>query len=70
MGAFPAGSEVLRQVDGGANSLISDVKVFSLAYVDQGGKPTQEPSAVSRVRVELAVGNDSRAVVSEIGLRI
>lgn len=60
---------LMRQVDGGANSLISDVTQFRLGYLDQEGRITQDPAQVSRVRVELTVGESPRGIVTEIGLR-
>lgn len=60
---------LMRQVDGGANSLIGDVRSFRLAYLDRDGRMTQDPAYVARVRVELAVGESPRAIVTEIGLR-
>jgi hypothetical protein len=62
-------TNLMRQVDGGANSIIGDVTSFSLSYVDRVGKPTVDPTAVSRVRVSLGVGEDRRIVTSEVGLR-
>lgn len=60
---------LMRQVDGGANSLISDVTQFRLGYLDQEGRITQDPAQVSRVRVELTVGESPRGIVTEVGLR-
>lgn len=59
---------VMRQVDGGANTLIGDVTRFQLVYLNGQGKPTSDAGSVSRVRVDLA-GHDRRGIVSEIGLR-
>ncbi|MGH7231826.1 MAG: PilW family protein [Nitrospiraceae bacterium] len=60
---------LMRQVDGGSNSIVSDVTLFELNYVDKTGKPTVDPAAVVRVRVQLAVGADRRPITSEVGLR-
>lgn len=60
---------LMRQVDGGANTLVGDVASFRLRYVDREGMPTQEPARVARVRMELAVGDGGRVFVSEVGFR-
>lgn len=61
---------LMRQVDGGANPLIGDVASFRLRYLDKEGKPTWDIRCVTRVRMELAVGDGHRAFMSEIGLRL
>jgi len=60
---------LMREVDGGANSIIGDVSRFALTYVDHGGRPTVIPALVGRVRVEIVVGGEHRSVSTEIGLR-
>ena len=60
---------LMRQVDGGANTIIGDITYFQLGYFDKRGLPTHEARAVSRVRVELGVGADHSHLISEIGLR-
>lgn len=62
-------SQVMRQVDGGAGSLIGDVSRFRLTYLDQNGKPTGNPRLVSRIAVELAVGRDRQSIMSLVGLQ-
>lgn len=60
---------LMRQVDGGANPVVSDVSLFSLSYADRHGRPTLDPAIVSRVKVELSVGRNHRVLTSEVGLR-
>ena len=62
-------SSLMRQVDGGANSLIGAVARFQLAYLGRDGKPTRDPVRVARVRVDVAVGDGRRTMTSEVGLR-
>ena len=66
----PSGKQsVMRQVDGGANTIISDVTRFQLIYLNGQGNPTGDAGSVSRVRINLTVGDDRQGIVSEIGLR-
>jgi hypothetical protein len=60
---------VMRQVDGGANTIIGDVTHFQLDYFNKQGQPTSDAAFVSRVRIDLVVGHDRQGVVSEVGLR-
>ncbi|HET7059220.1 MAG TPA: hypothetical protein VFI05_10825 [Nitrospiraceae bacterium] len=60
---------LMRQVDGGANTIIEDVTHFRLDYFNRQGQPTSDAASVSRVRIDLAVGHDRQGVVSEVGLR-
>jgi hypothetical protein len=62
-------SVLMRQVDGGTNPLIGDVAWFRLHYLDRDGRPTQDANRVTRLQVELAVGNGRPLIKSEIGLR-
>lgn len=66
----PSGKQsVMRQADGGANTIIGDVARFQLVYLNGQGEPTRDVRSVSRVRIDLAVGHDRQGIVSEIGLR-
>jgi len=60
---------LMRQVDGGANSLISDISSFQLRYLNKDGQPTWDASRITRVRLEVAVGNGRRTFRSEVALR-
>ncbi len=60
---------LMRRVDGGASTLIGEVAWFQLTYLGEEGRPTRDPARVTRVRVEVAVGEDGRVIRQEIGLR-
>ena len=60
---------LMREVDGGANSMVGEVSAFTLSYVDQRGRPTVIPADVGRVRMEMVVGAEHRSMATEIGLR-
>jgi hypothetical protein len=60
---------LMREVDGGANSIIGEVSRFALRYVDHVGRPTVSPALVGRVRVEIVVGGEHRSLATEVGLR-
>jgi hypothetical protein len=60
---------LMRQVDGGANTIVGDITYFQLNYFDKRGMPTREARAASRVRVELGVGANRSHLMTEIGLR-
>ena len=60
---------LMREVDGGSNTIIADLNTLSFTYFDKQGKSTSNPEAITCVRVSLAVGKDRHAIVSEIGLR-
>jgi hypothetical protein len=62
-------ASLMRQVDGGTNSLIGDVTLFQFAYLAKDGRPTQDPARVARVRINLAVGQGRRIMTSEVSLR-
>jgi len=62
-------TSLMRQVDGGASTLIGDVTWFRLVYLDPEGKRTQDPTRVARVRVEVSGGGDRRVLTKDIGLR-
>ena len=62
-------TSLMRQVDGGASTLIGDVTWFRLVYLDQEGKLTRDPTRVARVHVEVSVGGDRRVLTKDIGLR-
>lgn len=64
-----AKQNLMRQVDGGTNTIIENVTRFQLAYLDRNGKQAGDAGSVARVRVELAVAQDRQVVTTEIGLR-
>ena len=60
---------LMREVDGGANSMVGEVSRFTLSYVDHGGRPTVTPADVGRVKIEMVVGAEHRSMATEIALR-
>jgi hypothetical protein len=60
---------LMRQVDGGANTIIGDVTYFQLNYFNKQGQPTSDAASISRVRIDLKVGHDRQGVISEVVLR-
>lgn len=62
-------TNVMRDVDGGANPLIERVERFQLRYFDRGGTLTTDPLCVVLVRIEAAVGDGRNAVVRDVGVR-
>lgn len=63
-------SQLMRQVDGGAGSLIGNVSHFRLKYLTATGQPTGDPRRVSRIAVDLAVGQDQQPVSTLVGLSV
>ena len=63
-------SQLMRQVDGGAGSLIGNVSHFRLKYLTATGQPTADPRRVSRIAVDLAVGRDREPVSTLVGLPV
>jgi hypothetical protein len=61
-------TSVMREVDGGASTLIGEVKQFRLRYLDRDGARTVDPSRVALVQIEAAAGN-GHAVVRNIWVR-
>lgn len=62
-------ARVMREVDGGATTLIGEIARFQLSYFDRDGIPTTDPPRAVRVRIEAAVGHGRNDVVREIGFR-
>jgi hypothetical protein len=62
-------SRVMRDVDGGAGTLISGIDVFRLDYFTKAGLPTSDPALVARVRVTTRLRASGGAVVQEVGIR-
>lgn len=58
-----AGESILRRdAGGGAQPMVSHVRVFALTYLDREGRETMDPAAVIAVRVRLEVGPEGAAV--------
>lgn len=60
---------LMRMVDKGASSLIGDVEWFQLTYLDREGRPTRDSARVTRVLVEIAVGEGGRVIRHEVAFR-
>ena len=60
---------LMREVDGGANSMVGEVSGFILSYVGHDGRPTVMPAQVGRVKIEMVVGAEHRSMTTEVGLR-
>jgi hypothetical protein len=62
-------SRVMREVDGGAGTLISGIDVFRLDYFTRTGLPTSDPALVARIRVTARLRASGGAAVQEVGIR-
>ncbi|MGQ0810019.1 MAG: PilW family protein [Nitrospiraceae bacterium] len=62
-------ARIMRQIDGGANTLIGDVTHFKLGYFGKDGRPTVNPNQVVRVRLEIAVTNGGKIIVQDVSLQ-
>jgi hypothetical protein len=60
---------VMRDVDGGAGTLMSGIDEFRLDYFTKAGYPTSDPALVARVRMTARFRGPGGAVVQEVGLR-
>ena len=60
---------VMRDVDGGAGTLISGIDVFRMDYFTKTGVPTNDPALVARVRVTARLRASGGAAVQEVGIR-
>jgi hypothetical protein len=61
---------VMRDVDGGAGTLMSDVEEFRLDYFTKTGHPTTDPALVARVRATARFHGSGSVAVQEVGLRL
>jgi hypothetical protein len=60
---------LMRMVDGGASTLIEDLRSMELSYWDTRGHATQSPSEVSRVIIAITPAHSTTKVIREISLR-
>jgi hypothetical protein len=60
----------LRQIDGGASVLASDLAGLTLSYWDAQGRPTMQAKSVRRILVEIALPGRVVKEAREIGLRM
>ncbi len=61
---------VMRDVDGGASTLIGDVRQFELQYVDRDERVTTDLSEVVRVRVTVRAGRQESSLVRDVAIRM
>jgi type II secretory pathway component PulJ len=62
-------ARVMRDVDGGAGTLISGIDEFRLDYFDKAGLPTNDPGLVARVRVTARLRASAGVAVQEVRIR-
>lgn len=62
-------SRVMRDVDGGAGTLISGIDEFRLEYFTKAGLPTSDPALVARVRATTRLEGSGVADVQEVRIR-
>ena len=66
----PAGTfTLMRMVDGGASALFGEVVGFRVVGFDRSGYPTQGPTAVARLHLEVMMRGQAIPVTTDIGLR-
>jgi hypothetical protein len=63
-------ARVMRDVDGGAGTLISGISDFRLQYFTKNGLPTADPALVALVRVSAQLQGSGGTVVQEVGIRL
>ena len=61
---------LMREVDGGASTLLADVGEFQLQYLNKEGRTTTDSREVVRVRVTIWVGQERSVLVRDIAIRI
>ncbi|MDH4251863.1 MAG: hypothetical protein OEV27_11800 [Nitrospira sp.] len=60
---------LMRVVDGGANTLIGDLEGLHFSYWDEQGHVTQQPSLVKRVVLEIESNQSLHRMMREVSLR-
>lgn len=61
---------VMRDVDGGASTLLGDVSQFELQYFDRDGRVTTDLSEVVRVRLAIQAGRQGSRLVRDVAIRM
>ncbi len=61
---------LMRDVDGGASTLLGGLTKFSVDYLTRLGTPTGDPRSVAHVRITVEVGAHGPVLTRDIGLRI
>lgn len=62
-------TRLMRAVDGGASTLVADVREFHLQYLDRHGRETAAADEVVRVRVRAQVGVSGTPFTQDIAIR-
>ncbi|ALA60827.1 PulJ/GspJ family protein [Nitrospira moscoviensis] len=60
---------LMRMVDGGASTLIEDLRAMEFSYWDKRGHAAQSPSEVSRVIIAIILPRSTTKVIREVSLR-
>jgi prepilin-type N-terminal cleavage/methylation domain-containing protein len=60
---------LMREVDGVASTLLADVEVFQLHYVDRTGVETTDAKETVRLRVTIQVGSKGSMLTREVAIR-
>lgn len=60
---------LMREVDGGASTLLADVGRFDLHYLNRAGKVTADSREVVRVRVTIQLGRQGSMLMRDIAIR-
>jgi prepilin-type N-terminal cleavage/methylation domain-containing protein len=61
---------LMREVDGGASTLLSDVESFQLQYLNKEGRATNDTREVVRVRVTIVMKQKSSRLTQDVAIRI
>jgi hypothetical protein len=61
---------LMREVDGGASTLLGDVSEFQLQYFNRDGHVTTDVREMVRVRVTLQVGRQGSLMSRDIAIRM
>ncbi|MGZ8383860.1 MAG: PilW family protein [Nitrospira sp.] len=60
---------LMREVDGGASTLLADVGKFKLHYLNREGRLTTDVREVARVRVTIWVGQERTSLMRDVAIR-
>ena len=60
---------LMRDVDGGASTLLADMERFQLQYLNREGRMTNDIREVVRIRVTIEMGQKNGALMRDIAIR-
>lgn len=60
---------LMREVDGGASTLLEDVEEFQLRYLNRNGHFTTDSREVARIRVTIGIGQERSRLTRDIAIR-